>query len=229
MRDPVSSSVSRIDVSRRLHAEVRQFAERSLNADRDFDVDREFEALACALAGHQTGASYTGLEEVVRHAVVSDAFRFERVFAFGETEAELRFVTSGTTGANKGVHYMRERATYERLSLEWGKRGLGFDEREPAPLVVALAPFTGLSTSSSLGYMMQRFMEHFDGRSVTAKRDPARFVLDAPERWLVSGQGVDLDGMRRVRELALEAGCRVTLLATSFALVELLDAVGDET
>lgn len=223
-------SPSRAEASRRLHVEVRRFAERSLEADLSVgEREREFEALACALAQHQTGEVYGSLDEVVRHAVVSDAFRFDRVFAFEPGDAELRFVTSGTSGANTGVHYMRERSTYEQLSLAWGKRGLGFGDGEPVPIVVALAPFTGSSTGSSLGYMMQRFMEHFDGRSLTAQRDRDRFVLDAPERWLVSGAGVNLDGLRRVRELALEVGCRVTLLATSFALVELLDAANGET
>lgn len=225
----MSIELKRLALSRELHASVRDFAGRSLRYGAADEIEREFEVLACRIAEYQTGRVATSLDDVVRRGVVTDCFRLANVFGFDPADAKLRFVTSGTTSAMSGVHYMREHATYEWVSALWGKPGLGVRDDEPPPIVVALAPWTGLATSSSLGYMMQRFIERFDGRSLTLERSADGFVLDAPERWLVSASGVNLAGLRRVRELAARTGCRVTLLATSFALVELLDSAGSET
>ncbi len=109
-----------------------------------------------------------------------------------------------------------------------GELALGLGT-EPAPLVVALAPWTGRSTPSSLGYMMQRMMERFDARSVCEQRLTPEFRLDDPLRWLVSERGVDIGGLTRVIEVAERVHARVVLLATSFALAELVDALGHET
>lgn len=222
---------SRLAQSQRLHARVREFARRAMAVEsRELVGDvGTFEALACEICAFQTGKAIHSLSDVIGHAIVSDAFRMRRVFAFGPEAASAKFVTSGTTGSNSGVHYLRDKATYETVSLLWGARGLGVRPGEAPPLVVALAPWTGPNTASSLGYMMQRMMEDFDGRSLDAARSPKGFVLDAPERWLVSARGVDVEGLRRVRDVAERTGSRVLLLATSFALVELLDTVGTET
>lgn len=222
--------MNRLDLSAALHRMVRDFARRSVSED-GFAVgvrDAQFEALACELCSNQLGRPVASLPEVLALAVPTDCFRLGARFNFDVADASLRFVTSGTTSVNSGVHYMRERATYEELSLLWGGVGIGFVEGEHAPIVVALAPWTGFGTSSSLGYMMQRMMERFDGRSLSTERTADGFVLDAPQRWLVGPSGVDLPGLRAVRDLAWRVGTRVTLLATSFALVELLDAAGTE-
>lgn len=221
---------SRLERSQHLHARVREFARREMGAPSQESVDFDtFEALACEICAFQTGKTITSLSDVIGHAIVSDAFRMSQVFAFEPQAASAKFVTSGTTGANSGVHYLRDKSTYETVSLLWGARGLGVREGDAPPLVVALAPWTGPNTPSSLGYMMQRMMEAFDGLRLDAARSPEGFVLEAPERWLVSARGIDVDGLRRVCEVARNTGTRVVLLATSFALVELLDAVGAET
>lgn len=244
----MSSELSRLEESQRLHASVREFAARSvlgagdsgaprherrgssiLSLAHDPSLDAEFEALALRIAAHQTGRPIGSLLDVVRQGVASDCFRLGSVFTFETADAKLRFVTSGTTGSHSGTHYMRESATYEELSLLWGGIGLGLRSDEPPTIVVALAPWTGITTPSSLGYMMQRFMERFDGRSLTKARAPEHFALDAPGRWLVSSNGLDVSELRRVCRLSHEVGCRLTILATSFALVELLDVAGDET
>lgn len=222
---------SRLERSRSLHLRVREFARRALGAPSCESVEAlgSFEDLACEICAFQTGKDIHSLAEVIRHATVSDAFRMRRVFAFDVDTASAQFVTSGTTGANSGVHYLRDTATYETASLLWGARGLGVTPEDAPPLVIALAPWTGRKTASSLGYMMQRMMEAFDGRGLDRERSSQRFALDAPERWLVGERGVDVAGLRRVQELAQCTGARVVLLATSFALVELLDAAGSET
>jgi hypothetical protein len=222
---------SRLERSQRLHARVRDFARRAMGVPslESVEIADSFEGLACELCAFQTGKPIASLSEVISHATVSDAFRMSQVFAFEPELATAKFVTSGTTGANSGVHYLRDKSTYETVSLLWGARGLGVRDGDPPPIVIALAPWTGPDTPSSLGYMMQRMMDAFDRRSLDAARSPEGFVLDAPERWLVSARGIDVDGLRRVRDLARNTGSRVVLLATSFALVELLDAVGVET
>ncbi len=217
-----------------LHHRVREFASRSIArpGEGEFPPGKseraEFDALACEVCSFQTGVEVTSLEEVIHRAVPSDCFRLGSVFAFESSAAELRFVTSGTTGQQTGTHYMRERATYEIVSLGWGGRALDVTEDSVRPLILALAPWTGLTTTSSLGYMMQRLMERFDGRSMSEERSESGFTLDAEERWLVKEGRIDLDGLRRMTELAWRVGTRMAVLATSFALVELLDAADGE-
>lgn len=219
-----------LERSTALHRRVRAFAQRGLGKTlHPRGVGDDFESLACEIAAFQTGVEVRSLEQVIARGVPTDNFRLGRVFAFEPSLAELRFVTSGTTGQQTGTHYMRERATYEFLSLEWGKRGLGFVEGERPPVVLALAPWTGWATSSSLGYMMQRMMERFDGCSLSVGRERRSFQLDVAERWLVRDGAVDTDALRRMAELASKSGARLVLLSTSFALVELIDALDGET
>src|SRR5690606_23162636 len=67
----------------------------------------------------------------------------------------------------------------------------------------------------------------FDGRSLSLLRDPSGFRVDHPQRWLASEQGIDLSSLRAAIELSFATHTRVVLLATSFALVNLLDEVGE--
>ncbi len=230
----MSGDMNKLARSAELHRRVREFALRSTASPGDGTFtpgnseQAEFNALACEVCSFQTGVDVTSLEEVIRRAVPSDCFRFGSVFAFENSAAELRFVTSGTTGAQTGTHYMRDRATYETVSLKWGGRALGVTGDVARPLVLALAPWSGLMTTSSLGYMMQRMMEHFDGHSVSEERSESSFTLDADERWLVKEGRIDIDRLRKTTELAWRVGIRVVVLATSFALVELLDAADGE-
>jgi len=68
--------------------------------------------------------------------------------------------------------------------------------------------------------MMALFMTDFE----TPAGDPRR-----PERWLIDERGVDLAGLERAATRAREAGEALIVLATSFALVALLDALEGRT
>lgn len=230
-----SSLEHRLVQSQRLHEQVRAFATQVLSAQRGPDnrviqawQEQTFERLACDIASFQTGGVFENLQSVVRRAVPADCFKFGQVFRLPPNVATRAFRTSGTTASNTGVHFMRDAYTYEHLSLVWGELAMGLSST-PTPIIVALAPWTGPGTSSSLGYMMQRMMERFDGKGLTEQRSQAGFRLDAPLRWLISEHGVDVAGLRHVAELAFQVNTRVILLATSFALVELLDALGTAT
>jgi hypothetical protein len=215
-----------------LHRRVREFALEALSARDTCEmsptaVRHSFADLACRIAEFQTGERFDDLAQVVSRALPSDCFRFGRVFRFPASRAACAFKTSGTTATGTGLHLMRDPRTYEQLALSWGKLALGL-EQPPTPMIVALAPWTGPNTPSSLGYMMQRMMEQFDGKGLSRARTATAFELHDPLRWLVSERGVDVPGLRRIVEVAHSASTRVVLLATSFALVELLDALGHD-
>jgi hypothetical protein len=199
-----------------LHARVRAF-QSSSGASEPFqqlalDVAR-FQARhspgfarLCAAAPH----AFDGALSIP--AVPSGAFRVARVAVHPPELDRVRFVTSGTSGPEPGMHAMRTTETYRALCLAGARRAL-----PPGPhVVVALAPDPGDPGESSLGFMIRAFMEELDGRD-----------LDAP-RWLMSAAGVDLAGLRHVAELAFARAEPVLLVGTSFALAALLDALGSD-
>ena len=145
--------------------------------------------------------------------VPSDAFRLARVAVHPEGEDAVRFATSGTTGSGHGIHAMRSVDTYRALALNFGRTALLSTER--ARRVVALAPRLTDPPTSSLGYMMALFMLDFeqDGNA------------HDPERWLIDERGVNVADLERAGQQAIEAGQELIVLATSFALVALLDAI----
>jgi hypothetical protein len=87
--------------------------------------------------------------------------------------------------------------------------------------VVALAPVLDDPPTSSLGHMMAMFMFEFEQRG--------EFDVRSRERWLLDERGVDLSGLERAAERATKRAETLLVLATSFALVGLLDALGDRT
>lgn len=225
--------------SEELHSRVRRFALAQAPSE-------DFAAVAFDIAEYQgrynaryqrlqahfrsvTGAALSGLVEGIA-PVPSDAFRAAPVFAFDRALAVRGFRSSGTTAQRAAVHWMRTTSTYEVVALEWGRRALldQLPASSPSPIVVALAPWTGLDTPSSLGFMMQRFMEAFDGCSLDTRRSRAQFELSAAERWLIRDECVDFDGLAKVTALAHACSCPVVLLATSFALVGLFDAASGQ-
>lgn len=163
------------------------------------------------------GASLQTLDDIP--PVPSDAFRLTRVATYGAELDAVRFFTSGTTGAERGTHAMRRTDTYERLSLAFGRQAL------LGPLgkafVVALAPAPTNPPSSSLGYMMARFMEAFDGEPWAAAE--ASFSSLANARWLLGESGVNLPGLEHAARMAQARAAPLLLLGTAFALVRLLD------
>ena len=151
--------------------------------------------------------------------VPCDAFRLARVAVHPESEDAVRFATSGTTGSGHGIHAMRRLDTYRELALRFGRTAL-LSGQSPQH-VVALAPRPSDPPTSSLGHMMAMFMVDFEH----ATGDRAR----APERWLIDERGVNLAELKRAGARARAAGEGMIVLATSFALVALLDALGPST
>ncbi|HEY1691021.1 MAG TPA: acyl-protein synthetase [Polyangiaceae bacterium] len=145
-------------------------------------------------------------------AVPTDAFKVASVFAFAPSGARVVFRTSGTTVGARGTHAMRDAGTYDAAALAFGRATLARDMREPAVLV--LGPSAAEAPDSSLAHMCSSFVDAFDPHPA----GPAYFV---------HGGALDLDGLR-ARVAALAPSRPVLLLATSFALVHLLDAVGRE-
>ncbi|MES1187806.1 MAG: hypothetical protein ABUL60_28565 [Myxococcales bacterium] len=207
--------------SNRLHERVQRFAEAGANDD--------FTTLALDIARFQAEAS-PGFRRLLRARgsrlealddippVPSDAFRLARVATYAAELDAVRFFTSGTTGAERGTHAMRRTDTYERLSLAFGRGALLGPEGRA--VVVALAPKLTEPPSSSLGYMMARFMEAFDGQPLGAE---TAFTSSSSARWLLDANGVDLRGLALAASSAAQRSLPLLLLGTAFALVRLLD------
>jgi hypothetical protein len=181
----------------------------------------------------QRGARLTRLELVP--AVPADAFRLGRVAAHPECSDVARFLTSGTTGGS-GRHVFRTLDTYAELSVRWGRLALLGGGTGRCTVLALASPFEP-ERRSSLGYMMQRFMQELDGRPLgRASAFDAfgacgavdAFDADEPGRWLLGGTSVDVPGLRRGARLAEQRGEPLLLLATSFALVWLLDTLAGE-
>ncbi len=212
--------------SEALHHRVRAFARESAPAE-------DFESLALAIAAFQArhipgfarlierrGQPLNGVDSIP--AVPTDAFRLTRVAVHDEDLDAVRFSTSGTTGSERGVHALRSSATYLEVALLWGRRALLRPNQRVT--AVAIAPVLDDPPTSSLGFMLGAFMEHFDGRALNG----ATFELRERERWLLRAEGVDRAALDRARRCAESRGEPLLLLATSFALVALLDALSGE-
>jgi len=211
-----------LETSNELHERVQRFA--------TGDTTDTFGGLALDIARFQAdasdgfrrlvlarGASLSALDDIP--PVPSDAFRLARVATFPAAFDSVRFFTSGTTGAERGTHAMRRTDTYERLSLAYGRQALLAPEG--SAVVVALAPKLASPPTSSLGYMMARFMEAFDGEPL-AELEP-RFDSASAARWLVDENGVNLPGLEHAARVASRARRPLLVLGTAFALVRLLD------
>lgn len=222
----VPPSVARSD---ELHREVRAFAARDeVSAD-------DFEALALKLAQFQAqhvagfarlvdvrASSLDSLESIP--AVPADAFRLSRVAAHPAELDVARFHTSGTTKSAPGVHAFRTTETYERVALAFGRPALA-PERGPR-VIVALAPPPSVAPHSSLGFMMRLFMDAWDGRALSVDPSGAAYDGGAARRWLAGSGGIDVQALERAGLIALERSEPLLVLATSFALVAMLDALG---
>jgi hypothetical protein len=95
-------------------------------------------------------------------------------------------------------------------------------------MVVALAAPPSAPPTSSLGFMMQLFMETWDGRKVTLDPSGSVFDVNDPSRWLARGVDIDLDGLSRACRIARARSETLVVLATSFALAGLLEALDGE-
>ena len=204
-----------------LHRAVQSFAAG--------DTARSFADLSLEIAAFQSefspgfarllsrrGAELASFEHIP--GVPSDAFRLARVAVHPEAEDAVRFATSGTTGSGHGIHAMRRLDTYQALALRFGRAALL--ATRGTRRVVALAPQISEPPRSSLGHMMAMFMADFES--------PPGDARDA-ERWLIDDHGVNVLGLERAAARARESREALIVLATSFALVALLDQLAGRT
>jgi acyl-CoA synthetase (AMP-forming)/AMP-acid ligase II len=205
-----------------LHQAVRHFAAG--------DRSRSFAELALEIAGFQReySAGFARLWESRQPAgqsvddipgVPCDVFRLTRVAVHSESEDRFRFATSGTTSGARGMHAMRVTETYRQLALIFGRAALLSSSRPNH--VVALAPLLDDPPTSSLGQMMALFMVDFEQRGA--------FDVRTPERWLIDDRGVNLLALEQAAERASSRGETLLVLATSFALVGVLDELQGRT
>jgi hypothetical protein len=221
--------VTVLDESTSLHRRVRAFVDGVPAPGDDFDrlaLDiAQFQRRYSPRFARLVEARSALLESVDSiPAVPADAFRLARVAVHAPDLDQARFLTSGTTAA-PGMHPFRTTDTYRHVALLAGEAAL----TAPWPgsrVVVALAAPDPAPPTSSLAFMMQAFVEAWDGRALV--RDPLGATFDPrdPLRWLASSAGVDVAGLRRAALLANERQEPLVVLATAFALVNLLDALG---
>jgi hypothetical protein len=142
-------------------------------------------------------------------ALPTDVFRVARVASHPEHEDVRVFRTSGTTGARRGSHHLRDLSLYDQAARAAARYALFPDV--PRMQLVILAPTAEALPDSSLSYMLERFGSWFGhARSVHVLVDGA---LDAALLERTLGEA--------------EAECvPVALLGTSFAFVHAEDALG---
>jgi hypothetical protein len=143
-------------------------------------------------------------------AVPTDAFRLARVFAFDDRDSFVTFRTSGTTIGARGEHAMRDVGTYDAAALAMGRAMLAPDLAGPIPVLV-VGPSDVEASDSSLAHMCALFAR-------------AWAVLDAQPVFFVRRGEIAVD-LLRARVASLPEDRPAIVLATSFALVHLLDAL----
>lgn len=230
-KDPLHASES-------LHARVRRFAELALTPPLLPPPDADtFESLAKDIAAYQLEhrpelARVTRESALGEHAIPTvpvEVFRLGRVAVHPPEHDVARFLTSGTTQREAGLHAVRTLETYDALALALARRTLFSKHSRGVVLAVASAPEGAILPSSSLGYMMRRFMETFDGRALSAEPHGASYEGTAAQRWLVERGTLNLDRLRRGARIARQRSEPLFLLGTSFALAALVEELDGET
>ncbi len=211
-----------IEESRRLHERVRAM----VRAFQRSEATEPFDGVAADLARFQAqhvpgyarlcaarGASPAAFARASdAPAVPADAFKLATVFAFDAASASVTFRTSGTTVGARGSHLFRDLSTYAAAALAFGRRMLlGHLERAT---VLVLGPSAVDAPDSSLAHMCELFARELDPGSGRGA-------------FLVRPGALDLAGLR-ARVLSLSPDSPALVLATSFALVHLLDALGGD-
>jgi len=148
-----------------------------------------------------------------------EAFKLASVFAFDAREAAVTFRTSGTSGRAhgseaRGAHAMRDPGTYDAAALAFGAAMFAPElvgSGTPRPAVLVVGPSPAEVPDSSLTHMCALF-----ARALGASDDASFFVR----------RGVlEIDRLR-TRVASLPQDAPAVVLATSFGLVHLLDALG---
>ncbi len=144
-------------------------------------------------------------------AVPSAAFKEAALCTFDPRSAALAFETSGTTQGVGGKHYMESSRLYDAALLAGFKDAMLADA--PVRLrYLLVVPNPAERPQSSLGYMM---------------REVSRAYGDGLERWYLSGDTLDVDGLVQDINAAEREGAAVCIAGTAFAFVNLLDALRD--
>ena len=197
-----------------LHARVRAFV---TGGGEDFD------ALAVAIARHQAAAcapiarlfaargvspfSLARADDIP--AVPTEAWKHARIASHPPADDVQIFHTSGTTLGARGAHALRTVETYQLVALRHGAAMLVPDRATTTLHAAILVPTRADAPDSSLGFMCDAFARAFAASS----------------SFHVVGDRLDVAGLRASVERAKAEGAAVLLLATSFALVHLLDAL----
>jgi len=205
-----------------LHARARAIV---LAFERGAPMPEPFDGLAADLARYQArhvhgyarlcAARGVDPEAIARAAeapaVPTDAFKVSSVFAFEPADATAIFRTSGTTLGARGTHRMRDVTTYEAAALAFGRALLAPGLTLPVP-VIAVGPSDAEAPDSSLAHMNATFARAWG-------------QAEAEATYFVRGGEIAMPALRE-RVTALPANTPAIVLATSFALVHLLDALG---
>lgn len=223
--------------SNALHHRVRVFARQAGFGSIPEEREAQFEKLALDIARFQQEHS-PGFERMVSlnggrlerlsdiPVIPSDVFRLTRV-ALHPPELDVAcYQTSGTTSSATGRHPVRTLETKEALTLLQAEHTL-FRANGPG-VVVALQPKPENPPTSSLAHMMRLFMTAFDGKPLIVEPQGVRFSADDPARWLMDTRGPDVEGLKRAARIARHRSQPLYVLATSFALVALLDELDGE-
>jgi len=140
-------------------------------------------------------------------AVPTDAFALTRIAAHDPSEDRRVFRTSGTTRGMlpRGEHAFRTLETYELAASTWARLRLW---PEPPAVCIALMPPDAPGGESSLSFMVDRFIALLGG--------DGSHHLDLE-------RGLNVDSTVEACRRARESGRPALVMATSFALVHLLD------
>jgi hypothetical protein len=139
-------------------------------------------------------------------ATPATAFKDITVTTFDPARAALTFETSGTTEGRPGRHYMETSALYDAALIAAFDRFMRADDGQLRYL--NLVPNPAEKPRSSLGYMMRRVAE------VHAKPRAG---------WYLRDDELLIDQFLRDLQQAIDANEPICLVATAFALLELLD------
>jgi hypothetical protein len=168
-------------------------------------------ARLCAARGLGPGSIHRASDAP---AVPTDAFKLAPVFAFEPAQAAVTFRTSGTTIGARGSHAMRDVRTYDRAALAHGHARLAVGLRLPAPVLV-IGPSALEAPDSSLAHMNTTFADRWGEAAPPAAT------------YFVRHDELDVPGLC-ARIAGLDPSRGAIVLATSFALVHLLDALGGQ-
>jgi hypothetical protein len=138
-------------------------------------------------------------------ALPTDGFRFARISSRAPDDDVRVFESSGTTQAERSRHAFADLSLYDLAARAAARHAL-FPELERITLLI-LAPRGQELPSSSLSYMLERFVDWFGTEQ---------------SRWLWPLDASALDAALREAE---SRGEPVALLGTSFAFVHALDAL----